>query len=167
MAAQQMELFGYFVLLGLVSGAAYDGLRAIRGELRHAVAVVIAEDCVFIAAVLALSYGLFWRYNQGAIRIYGWIGLAASCGLYQLTLGRYLRRAMQKGLHLLLFPLRYLKKRLTNAYKKSKMKRKERRKARVILKQEKRKTKTQNRGVFRNHQTRKSGFPPNEKDHGL
>ena len=32
MAAQQMELFGYFVLLGLVSGAAYDGLRAIRGD---------------------------------------------------------------------------------------------------------------------------------------
>ena len=111
MRQQQAWLFLYFALLGLGGSFVYDWLRALRREMRHPVWLVIMEDSLFAAVACTAVYALFFWKNQGALRIYGLVGCGIGIWLYYTLISRWLLRVQRGVWRLMLFPIKWLRKR--------------------------------------------------------
>ena len=122
MKEQQAWLLLYFIGLGAAAGLIYDLLRAFRREIPHAAVIVILEDSLFGSLVCIGCYALFFWKNQGALRIYGFLGFAFGALLYIRWISPWMLRLYQGILKGLLFPIRWLaaKQRLASKRKKKK-----------------------------------------------
>lgn len=108
MKEQQAWLLLYFIGLGTAAGLVYDLLRAFRQEIPHAAVIVILEDSLFGSVVCISCYALFFWKNQGALRIYGFLGFALGVLLYIRWISPWMLRLYQGILKGLLFPMRWL-----------------------------------------------------------
>ncbi len=108
MKEQQAVLFLWFVCLGIGCRLTYDGLRAIRKEIKHAAIFVMLEDILFCAAACGGCYGLFFAGNNGALRAYGFIGILLGVALYDLTIGRWMLKVLSTGLKIILTPIHWV-----------------------------------------------------------
>ena len=110
MIEQQAELFLYFVVFGAVCALIYDLLRALRQEIHHGTPWLIAEDTLFSAVVCSGCYGLFFYKNRGALRAYGFLGMVIGALLYHLTLSNMMLLCFRRFFRVILFPLRWIRK---------------------------------------------------------
>ena len=103
-------MFICFIVLGGLSGLGYDCLRAFRREVSHNVLWITIEDIVYGAAAMAACYALFFWQNQGALRIYGFIGQIGGAALYFLTVSPLIIYFWRTIWKLILLPMRFVKK---------------------------------------------------------
>jgi spore cortex biosynthesis protein YabQ len=120
MIHQEADFLLVSLLWGVGMTAVYDCLRILRTAVRHASAVVAAEDFLYwIFATFAL-FVLLFSMNDGNLRWYALAGAGAGMWLYHITLSPFLVKWLGKALEFaikgLAFPLkilgRLLKKRL-------------------------------------------------------
>lgn len=122
----ELTLFGICFLLGAALAFAYDLIRIFRLLVPHADIVVDLEDLAFWLFTAWTVFGTLFKYNQGALRGYAFIGMFAGVIIYALTLSRlimYIVRKMvpywKKGFAWLFKPFRqfvgFLRKELKNA----------------------------------------------------
>lgn len=72
---------------GVAAGVIFDFFRALR-RCRGGHASVAASDIFFWLAEAALVFAAVYNFNSGQLRGYIFIGMAAGCGIYLLTLSR-------------------------------------------------------------------------------
>lgn len=84
----EVKLFGICLLLGMILAAIYDLFRISRLLIRHSNLVVDLEDLIYWIITAFLVFQTLFRYNQGALRGYAFLGMVLGVILYALTISR-------------------------------------------------------------------------------
>jgi spore cortex biosynthesis protein YabQ len=135
--ADQARFFLWTMILGAVSGMAYDIFRITRRVVKHPDFLTQIEDLFYWLFVSVLFFYFILHHNSGEVRIYAIIGIFSGMCLYFLTLSRLLVKAsvfligviekiILTAIHMLLMPLRFTIKLLSypaNAFKRWSVKR--------------------------------------------
>lgn len=106
----ELALLGKAFLAGILLTVFYDVIRVIRRMISHGIVWISLED--FVYGIVAGSW-LFLKVcqvNDGIIRFYMILGIAAGVLLYRLSLGRLMMRWLTKW-------IRCVRKRLKSAAK--------------------------------------------------
>ena len=88
-------LFGVCLLLGAFLALIYDGIRIFRLLLQHKDWLVDIEDLVYWIFTVWIVFCTFFRYNQGVLRGYAFVGMFLGVVLYLLTLSNLLLRLVK------------------------------------------------------------------------
>ena len=92
----ELALLGKAFLAGILLTVFYDVIRVIRRMIPHGIVWISLED--FVYGIVAGSW-LFLKVcqvNDGIIRFYMILGIAAGVLLYRLSLGRLMMRWLTK-----------------------------------------------------------------------
>lgn len=109
-SSQQLGFFFLSVLAGLISGAFYNLMTAVREKGKRGCVSVFA-DLLFWTAVGAALIGLSLRFNDGGIRGYQLLGFFCGFALHYLCLSSVtlrLARLMVTAVATVLFPVIFL-----------------------------------------------------------
>ncbi len=82
------------VAFGILSGASYDVLRALRRTIPHCVTAVSVEDILYWLAMTAGTFAFLIRINDGGVRFYFVAGALAGIALYEITVGKAVLKIM-------------------------------------------------------------------------
>jgi spore cortex biosynthesis protein YabQ len=93
---EELTLFGICFALGIALAFAYDVIRIFRLLVPHADIVVDLEDLLFLLVTVWMVFGTLFKYNQGALRGYAFIGMFAGVIIYALTLSRLIMYIVKK-----------------------------------------------------------------------
>lgn len=86
--ALELRLFLGAVLLGMLLGAVYDILRAVRLTFRHPGWAVFLEDFIFMLICGVMFYTFCTELCRGKMRFFVAAGAVGGFAAYLLTLGR-------------------------------------------------------------------------------
>lgn len=92
----ELQLLCGAILLGIVLGAVYDIIRALRLTLKHSAIIVFAEDAVFTVAFGLCFYTYCTALCRGELRGFVLVGMLIGFGAYLLTLGRLVVKVVTK-----------------------------------------------------------------------
>lgn len=94
--SEELRLFGLSCLMGAIVGVAYDVLRVFRIITPHNGFLTAAED-IFFLLLYAISLTAFSEAAaRSEMRLYFVIGNAIGYGLYYVTIGSVVMRAVHK-----------------------------------------------------------------------
>lgn len=82
----QGTLFLVTVLLGVVIGGGYDGIRIFRKVIPHSKVLISVEDGLFWIAVVFFIFTTMLQKNNGEIRVFSLLGIFLGMGFYFLLL---------------------------------------------------------------------------------
>ena len=91
--AAQAEIFGQGVLLGVLLGLVYDGMRTLRRSIRLWILAFVLDVLFWLGAVAAL-FALTLLRDSGEVRIYHMLAFLAGGGLYFVSLSRLVLPAL-------------------------------------------------------------------------
>ncbi|MFI3200919.1 MAG: spore cortex biosynthesis protein YabQ [Eubacteriales bacterium] len=74
------------VLLGVVMTFLYDGVRIIRGIVKHNQCFVSVEDLLYCSSCFVLFFMVLYKENNGMIRWFSVAGVAMGMILYKCTI---------------------------------------------------------------------------------
>lgn len=128
---EEMYFLLHSFLMGVFITFIYDMLRVFRRVIRHGVWWVALEDLMFWIASCLLIFTMFYKENNGILRVFAIIGAMTGMLLYTCTVGKllvkhvskFLRwciKQMEKILLIILRPLALLFKKAGALGKKSK-----------------------------------------------
>ncbi len=100
--SEQVNLFLYALILGLILGAYYDIFRFLREIGLNSTPAVIVEDLFYCISISIPIFLFFTAFNSGNIRIFALIGMLIGTLGYRFTIGI----VTLKLLRLLLKPIR-------------------------------------------------------------
>ena len=84
----QLYIFSIFILSGFLIGILFDVFRIFRKSFNTIDLVTYIEDFVFwIVSGLILLYCIF-KFNNGELRLYIFIGVSSGFGIYMLLFSR-------------------------------------------------------------------------------
>ena len=85
---QEVELFFYSIVFGILLGIIYDAFRALRSVVKHNFFAVLIEDCIFflIYAVLLTCFAVMFSRSQ--VRFFYVIANLLGFFIYYFTFGR-------------------------------------------------------------------------------
>lgn len=85
---QEVELFFYSIVFGILLGIVYDAFRALRSVVKHNCFAVLIEDCVFflIYAVLLTCFAVMFSRSQ--VRFFYVVANFIGFFIYYFTFGR-------------------------------------------------------------------------------
>ncbi|MCR5702001.1 MAG: spore cortex biosynthesis protein YabQ [Lachnospiraceae bacterium] len=92
----ELTLFGICFLLGVALAVVYDLVRIFRLLVPHMDIIVDLEDLAFWLFTAWMVFGTLFKYNQGALRGYAFIGMFAGVIIYALTLSRLIMYMVRK-----------------------------------------------------------------------
>ncbi len=106
------QLYNVFVftIVGIIIGILFDTFRVLRKSFKTPDIITIIEDIIFwILVGIILLFSIF-RFNNGELRNYVFIGLIIGLMIYMLTISRYLIKICVKIIvtikNILYFPLK-------------------------------------------------------------
>ena len=94
--AGQVSFLTASMFTGMITLAAYDLLRIFRWIVGHAKAAIWLEDLLFGFLMSIPVFYVFYVYNDGALRWYGILTLAAGAAAYEKGISSPLRRFLTK-----------------------------------------------------------------------
>ena len=107
---EELQFFGLAVLRGMLILAIYDLLRIFRRVVPHGVWPVAMEDLCYWIGTALLVFQLLYRENDGALRGYALLAVAAGMLLYHQIFGNWMVERISwivnKILNVMLKPLR-------------------------------------------------------------
>ena len=121
MALNQAHIFLIYILSGVLIGIFFDVFRVLRKSFKTPDIVTYIEDIIFwILTGIFLLYITF-KFNNGEIRAYIFLGLIAGIAFYILLFSKYfikinvkiisiLKHVMAKMVKILILPLKLLRK---------------------------------------------------------
>lgn len=135
--SNQLTIFGWAVLYGVIIGLVYDFVRIFRRIVPHARVFIGLEDFFFwmIAGLFIFNY--IFNINQGVMRGFIFVGISLGCLLYLMTVSKLIIRYVTKllfslikfikmilkimftPLGILLKPIKFFSKKTTKGLKKS------------------------------------------------
>ena len=86
--ALELKLFLGAILLGMLLGAVFDILRALRMSIKHCQAAVFVEDLVFVLFFGISFYSYCTELCRGSLRFFVFVGMAIGFFAYIATFGR-------------------------------------------------------------------------------
>ena len=86
--AAELEYFFAMLLYGVLVSACYHLVLFVRAVIVHAVAVVDAEDILFMLAAGFFFFLVSYEKNYGILRWYAFAGAGLGCLIYIKTLAR-------------------------------------------------------------------------------
>ncbi len=86
----ELQFFGLAILRGVLILMLYDLLRIFRRVVPHGIWSVAVEDVVYWVVTALLIFQLLYRENDGSVRGYVLLAVAAGMLLYHLTLSNWL-----------------------------------------------------------------------------
>lgn len=108
--ANQAYIFLATVYAGLLLGLIYDVYRAFRMITKPGKVLLAVFDLFFWIQAALFSFYMFFKVNDGEIRLYAYLGLALGWGLYILTVGslvvKFLVKAYRIVSNIFLWPIR-------------------------------------------------------------
>lgn len=111
-----MEYEAFLFQLSMGTGAAlflaYGLLMAFRGAVPHSPSARAAEDLAYWTAAGIFIFWVIYRYNQGALRSFLFLGGILGAVLCRLTVGRLFVAGMEILLRIPVFFVIFLRKRL-------------------------------------------------------
>lgn len=120
MVANQAYLFLIFTINGIFIGVLFDIFRILRKSFKTADILTYIEDISFwILTGLILLYSIF-RFSNGEIRFYMFLGVFIGCLLYMLIFSKYfvtinvkiittIKKAVIKIISIVIFPIKIIK----------------------------------------------------------
>lgn len=87
---KEAELFGICLLLGMVLALIYDGLRVFRLLFLHQNWLVDLEDLLFWIFTAGFAFSTLFKYNQGTLRGYAFLGMFLGVIFYICTISRWI-----------------------------------------------------------------------------
>ncbi|MFG6330886.1 MAG: spore cortex biosynthesis protein YabQ [Lachnospiraceae bacterium] len=87
---KELQFFGLAVLRGVLILILYDLLRIFRRVVPHGVLAVALEDVLYWAGTALLVFQLLYRENDGAVRGYALVAVAAGMLLYHRTVSGWM-----------------------------------------------------------------------------
>jgi len=117
--ADQARFLLWTMILGAVSGAAYDIFRIIRKIIKHPDFFTQIEDLLYWIFISLLIFYFILHYNSGEVRIYAIIGVFSGMCLYFLTVSRLIikvsffiieliKKIIRMTIHILLIPVKFV-----------------------------------------------------------
>ncbi len=110
---KELQTVGIAILNGAFITIVYDVLRVFRRVIPHGNFWIGAEDFVFWIWTAFWVFSVLYRENDGNLRMYTMIAMAAGMLLYHLTVSeplvKVLGKILRKILKLLLYPLKIVK----------------------------------------------------------
>ena len=91
----EAHLFMICLSLGALVALIYDGVRILRLLFRHKDWLVDIEDLIYWIFTAGLVFRTLFRYNQGVLRGYAFLGMFLGVVLYLLTLSGLLLRVIK------------------------------------------------------------------------
>ncbi len=86
----EAHLFLVCFVLGVVLAMVYDGIRVLRLLFRHKDWLVDVEDLMYWIFTAWMVFWTLFRYNQGVLRGYAFVGMFLGVVIYFLTMSRVL-----------------------------------------------------------------------------
>ncbi|RKO67871.1 spore cortex biosynthesis protein YabQ [Desulfofundulus salinus] len=99
--AEQLNAFLLTLLIGLMSGFAYDLYRVLREMLRLRKTGTFVGDLLFWMFLLVLVFALLLVGNNGEVRFYVLLGLALGAGIYLIFFSLSARRLIYRTIFFL------------------------------------------------------------------
>jgi len=84
---KELTCFAAMVFYGVVTAFCYHILMFFRALFRHRIAVIDAEDILFLSAAGFCFFLMVYENNDGILRWYTFAGAALGCLAYVRTLG--------------------------------------------------------------------------------
>lgn len=118
-----------FFLLSVLSGililCAYDQIRVLRRVIRHNSFFQSAEDFLFWTLAGIFCFGVTFRGNSGSIRGFSLAAIAFGMWFYHETLSTWIVKSETFVFRTLLYPIRYVSKKMFFLWRKALKKAKE------------------------------------------
>ena len=119
MSLNQAYLFYIFLLTGILVGILFDIFRILRKSFKHSDFITLLQDIVFVIIMSVLIIYTVFKFNNGEIRSYVIIGLAAGIIIYftifskifikvNVTIINFLKVALKFILNIFLFPFKLI-----------------------------------------------------------
>lgn len=109
----ELRVVGVAFLSGAVITIVYDVLRIFRRIISHGNLWIGVEDFIFWIWTALWTFSVLYRENDGALRMYTMLAMAAGMILYHVTLSEtlveFLGKLLKKVLQIILYPLKMLK----------------------------------------------------------
>lgn len=114
--SNQAVVFLWTVLAGVLIGMVYDLFRVFRKLTRPSNIVVFVQDIIFWIIVSLILFAILYISNDGAVRVYTFIGAALGAVFFFLTISpmfikiavntiRLLRYSLKVTMRVLSFPI--------------------------------------------------------------
>lgn len=84
--AEQLYIFGWAIIYGIIVGVSYDFIRIMRRIIPHKRTLINLEDLFFWILTSIIVFQYIFTFNNGNIRFYIFLGLGIGCIIYYLTL---------------------------------------------------------------------------------
>lgn len=94
----EMQLFGICMLLGAMLALVYDGVRIFRLLFCHRDWMVDVEDIAYWLFTASMVFRTLFRYNQGALRGYAFLGMFLGVIVYVVSFSKLLMYLVKKML---------------------------------------------------------------------
>lgn len=116
-ALNQIQVFLIFIFCGVLIGFLFDIFRILRKSFKTPDTITYIEDIIFwLLTCLLLAYTIF-RYNNGEIRFYIFVGIFIGSMLYMLLISKYIvnisvkiiciiKKIISKLVEIVLYPLK-------------------------------------------------------------
>lgn len=116
-ALNQIQVFLIFIFCGVLIGFLFDIFRILRKSFKTPDTITYIEDILFwLLTCLLLAYTIF-RYNNGEIRFYIFVGIFIGSMLYMLLISKYIvnisvkiicsiKKIISKLVEIILYPLK-------------------------------------------------------------
>lgn len=98
---EELWLFFYSMIFGVLSGVFYDVFRAIRSVFKHRFFAVFIEDCIFFAIYSLALMCFAAAFSRSQVRAYYALGNLIGFALYHFTLGNIILAVIRKAVYLL------------------------------------------------------------------
>jgi len=116
---EQVSLFLSTLILGALTGLAYDFIRLFRRLVKHSSFLCNIEDLVYWILVLILVFYFMLNRNFGEIRLFSVMGFFIGMVLYLMSISRlvlgimlacaaFLKKVIKKAAAIILYPIKIL-----------------------------------------------------------
>ncbi len=117
----QAYLFALFIVNGILIGILFDIFRILRKTFKTSDFITYIEDIIYWIITGFLTLFFIFRYNNGEIRLYIFVGIILGGLMYMLTLSKYIvkfsviittaiKNIIIKITSILLYPFKIIKK---------------------------------------------------------
>lgn len=86
--SNQLYVFGYAILYGVMLGISYDIIRIFRRIVKHSRFAIGLEDFFFWLSAGLIIFAYIFEVNQGTMRGFIFIGLILGITIYMLTVSK-------------------------------------------------------------------------------
>ncbi len=103
---EQAKIFLMSIILGLISGAVYDGIKIFRIAIKHNNIFVQIEDAIFWVAMAFFVFSVMLSRNFGEIRFFNIIGIFSGMTFYIFTISPIVVGFSEKIINVIKYVLR-------------------------------------------------------------